>query len=327
MNFERWLDIIRRGSSVVFIFSPPLGRRFFDYRPAGFIACSAGQFYDKIPCAHHCASPNPAGEVKEMQVKIAGGILGCLLSLLGLTALSYAAPPEEGLVLWFSFEKPPTGDTVKDLSGKGNDGQINGEVKWTPDGKYGGGMEFKNGGIIVPNSESLTFEDAITIALWIKSEDVPDAYRRLVTCGWGDKGSYILGIDNHWMNMAFAWDIINDGGTRFDANLDGLCIPGEWQFVTGTYDGEKLRLYVNGELKVESSASGKINGAYDIEIGWGEAPPGAGPFVGVMDEVRIYNRALSEEEIKQCMEEPSVQALNSYGKLPALWGKIKFGRL
>jgi len=250
-------------------------------------------------------------------------ILWCISILLGIAALSLAAPPEDGLVLWFSFTKAPTGDTVEDLSGNGNDGRINGEVKWTSDGKYGGGMEFENGGIIVPNSDSLTFKDAMTIALWLKSDDVPDAYRRLVSCGWAQSGSYILGIDNHWMNMAFAWDIVNDGGTRFDANLNGLCIPGEWQFVTGTYDGEKLRLYVDGELKKESVASGKINGTFDIEIGWGDAPPGAGPFVGVMDEVRLYNRALSDDEVKRCMEEPSIQALNPCGKLSTLWGEIK----
>ncbi len=153
-----------------------------------------------------------------------------------ISVSAIAAPPEEGLVLWFGFNED-TGQTVDDLSGSGNNGTITGSVEWTNAGKYGGGMQFTEGVIGVPNSETLTFEDEITIALWMKSDEVSDSYRWLVAAGWADAGSYILGIDNHWGNMALAWDVKNVGGTRFDANMDALVIPGEWQFVAGTYDG------------------------------------------------------------------------------------------
>lgn len=255
--------------------------------------------------------------------KMGKGVVGYMAMLLTVITLSFAAPPEGGLVLWFGFEGVPIDNTAKDLSGNNNDGLINGNVKWTADGKYGGGMEFENGSITVANSDSLAFKDTVTIALWMKSDEVPDAYRRLVNCGWIENGSYILGIDNHWSNMALCWDIKSSDGTRYDANGDGLCVPGTWQFVAGTYDGEKLRLYVDGELKTESAASGKINGGFDIEIGWGAEPPGAAPFVGVMDEIRFYNRALSDDEIIQCMETPPAQALNPQDKLTTLWGKVK----
>jgi len=249
----------------------------------------------------------------------------CLLIFafcLCISVSAIAAPPEEGLVLWFGFNEDTEG-IVEDLSGMGNDGTITGDVEWTGNGKYGGGMQFTEGMIGVPNSETVTFEEEITIAFWINSDDVVDSYRRLVGYGWAGNGSYILGIDNHWMNMAFAWDIMNVGGTRFDANMDALVTPGEWQFVTGTYDGSMLKLYVNGEMKIQNAADGKINGIADISISQEGLGIEGGSFIGIMDEIRLYNVALSDEEIQQAMEEPKSAAVLPAEKLSTAWGAVK----
>lgn len=233
-----------------------------------------------------------------------------------------AAPPEEGLVLWFGFNED-TEETIDDLSGAGNNGTITGTVEWTGDGKYGGGIQFTDGVISVPNSETVTFEDEITIALWIKSDEVSDSYRWLVAAGWAGNGSYILGIDNHWGNMAFAWDVKNVEGIRFDANMDALVIPGEWQFVAGTYDASMIKLYVNGEMKVQTAADGKITSASDVTISQQGLGIEGGSFIGIMDEIRLYNIALSDEEIQQAMEEPEQAAVSPAKKLSTAWGAVK----
>jgi hypothetical protein len=256
-------------------------------------------------------------------------LLASLALCLIVSFNAISAPPEEGLALWFAFSSD-RGSSVKDLSGNGNDGEIvdieewTNRAEWTRDGKYGGGMNFIDGLIMVPNSETVTFSDAISICLWIKSDDVPDAYRRLVSCDWANPGGFVLGIDNHWMNMAIAWDIVNVDGTRQDANMDALIIPGEWQFITATYDGEMLKVYVDGEMRMQNAAIGKINTVSQILISYPELGIEGGSFVGVMDEVRLYNRALDEDEVEQAMEEPEFTEVRSNDKLSTTWGSIKF---
>ena len=245
-----------------------------------------------------------------------------LMLCLCISVSAIAAPPEAGLVLWFGFNED-TGGTIDDLSGAGNNGNITGTVEWTGNGNYGGGMLFTDGMISIPNSETVTFEDEITIALWINSDDVSDSYRRVVGCGWASSGSYILGIDNHWMNMAFAWDIMNVGGTRFDANMDALVTPGEWEFVAGTYDGSMVKLYLNGEMKIQTAADGKITSVSDITISQQGLGIEGGSFIGIMDEIRLYNVALSDDEIQQAMEEPGKAAVLPAEKLSTAWGAVK----
>lgn len=239
-----------------------------------------------------------------------------------LSVLSFAAPPEDGLVLWFGFDEDLKND-IEDLSGSNNNGTVQNAVKWVKDGKYGGGMEFTNGWIKIPNSESLTFVDQLTLSLWINSDELLPVYRRIIGCGWASPGSYILGIDNFWMQTALAWDITNAAGTRTDANLNGLCVAGTWQFVAATYDGKVQKLYVDGEVKVQTVASGKINSAAEVSISQDGLGEGGGSFVGIMDEIRFYNRALDDNEIKQAMEEPGSKAVSPGGSLPIRWGKIK----
>ena len=74
----------------------------------------------------------------------------------------------EGLVVYFAFEEG-AGKTVKDLSGNGQDGKLEGDTTWT-DGKLGKAVNFggKNGIVRVEHSDAFEFTDGITIAAWIK---------------------------------------------------------------------------------------------------------------------------------------------------------------
>ena len=74
----------------------------------------------------------------------------------------------EGLVVYFAFEEG-AGKTVKDLSGNGQDGKLEGDTSWA-DGKYGKAVNFggKDGIVRVEHSDAFEFTDGITIAAWIK---------------------------------------------------------------------------------------------------------------------------------------------------------------
>jgi hypothetical protein len=90
------------------------------------------------------------------------------------------------------------------------------------------------------------------------------------------------------------------------------------------FDGSKVRIYVNGEEEGSEDYDGKIlAGEGPISIGDNDA--GLAPnfhFVGVIDKVAVYDRALSQSEIKQKMTS-SHAAVESEGKLATTWGEIK----
>jgi hypothetical protein len=74
---------------------------------------------------------------------------------------------------------------------------------------------------------------------------------------------------------------------------------GNWFFVAGTYDGATMKLYFNGTLQSSVSVSGALNDNFSpLLIGTRLNLP-ADTFQGSIDDVRIYNRALSEDEIHQ----------------------------
>ena len=97
---------------------------------------------------------------------------------------------------------------------------------------------------------------------------------------------------------------------------------GEWHYLTGVVDGKDQLLYVDGELETERPFAGPIaSDSSETEIGHA----GDGGFIGLIDEVVIYDRALSAKEIKQNFEAKGL-AVNPAGKLATRWAKIKGSR-
>ncbi len=222
----------------------------------------------------------------------------------------------ETTILWYKFDVSPKGE-VEDCSAYGNNGIIAGQIEFEEDGKIGGAARFSPGGIItVPISDSLNTEEELTIEFWIQCDKVPAAtYWRLIHKGWDQNGSYICGMDNNWAALGYAWDVNNMAGVRKDANKDNAVVEETWQYYAATYDGEKIILYIDGEPVVQTLASGKINGNFDIIIAEG--------FSGLLDEIRFSNVALDQDEIKEHMEANEVKAVDADGKLTTTWAKVK----
>jgi hypothetical protein len=88
--------------------------------------------------------------------------------------------------------------------------------------------------------------------------------------------------------------------TPYSAQTTEAIAPNEWFFVAGTYDGETVRTYINGEEKaVNTSPAGPTNSnSYSLRIGSGYPEYSTAWFDGRIDDVRIYNRALSIHEIR-----------------------------
>ena len=98
-----------------------------------------------------------------------------------------------------------------------------------------------------------------------------------------------------------------------------------WQHVAVSYDGDTARGYLNGELLGEQALGVDFQGIneYNITIGCAENRPNY-TFSGNIDDVVVYNRALSDEEVSQIMEGGPLFAVSSKGKFATTWASIKY---
>jgi len=205
---------------------------------------------------------------------------------------------DNSLVAWYRFndESGENSTFFKDWSGNGNDATCNGEsCPVLTYGKFGKALKFDgNDYLVVP----LRIDwDEITVEVWFKPEDVSYSNPRIIANSHTDmdkKGFQIM--FNRSGNDGF-FDVGN-GKAEGRASWTTKIEEGKWYHAVLTYDGSKVRAYINGELVGEASLTGSIaDSGYDINIGRNPAYEGD-YFKGVIDEIRIFDRALSEEEIK-----------------------------
>ena len=200
---------------------------------------------------------------------------------------------ENGLVLYLTGNAG-AGKIMHDCSPMGNNGRIHGAT-WTQ-GKFGKALSFDgvDDYVEIPDSASLDITDAITIAVWFKLKQL-DENQRLVRKGIGTPSSgYAVRVENTNKVRYFFYD--EGGNLRSIFGTTTLAID-VWYFAVMTYDGTTLKGYLNGNLENSLDVTTTIKpNDYPLTIGSDSASTHV--FNGTIDEVRIYNRALSEEEIR-----------------------------
>lgn len=120
------------------------------------------------------------------------------------------------------------------------------------------------------------------------------------------------------------------GGGRAEFGSGVKVNVGDWYHVAATFDkdGEGMKLYVNGELKGEDAYNKESFEDWNTPQNWYLAKANWGDplFPGIIDEVRIYSRALSDNEIEQNMNVAGMAVVNPTVKLAEIWGGIKVSR-
>jgi len=232
-----------------------------------------------------------------------------------------------GLVGFWTFDKTTiTGKTVKDMMGN-HDGTINGSPG-TVAGKIGDALSFDGTAdfVEVKHSESLNLKEAITIEFWflLKGKSGDNDYPRLVSKGQSTSDNNGYGV---WVkDISGPTDIgfrsvtltPNDIRAQNVSNYD----DNKWHHVTVTYDGKKGRLFVDGDKLVDIDVSGDVSQNKEpLHIGDGNNER---HFNGFIDEVRVYNRGLSEAEVQQnYVVKSNLLAVEPAGKLTTTWSNIK----
>jgi hypothetical protein len=206
------------------------------------------------------------------------------------------AIPTNGLVLHFSFDKNE-GGTVTDESGNNNNGHVNGAT-WVQEGKHGGAYQFDGikDFIAVPNSHSLETRE-VTVMAWICATDFS-----------GDAGAMIIEKRPHdgcWELLFFdRGRLLLRGGSAVGAYTGRHHVKeSEWTHVAATIHGKKGAVYVNGKVIRIGNVPGLLPTQGEVQIGVGRNAHAADDhFNGMIDEVMIFNRALTDAEIKTIYE-------------------------
>ncbi|MBC1237851.1 DUF4347 domain-containing protein [Nostoc sp. 2RC] len=210
-----------------------------------------------------------------------------------------------GLIGYWKFEEA-TGNTVLDSSGNNNSGSLINSSRTT--GLYGQALQVTGSNsshASIPASASInSLTNQITISAWVRPNVQPVGFRAVVNRQIGDTlhpDQFFLGFGPRNQVMRYKWEIGTSDG---EGNVyEGSPTSDRWVHMVGTYDGSMMRLYVDGVQIGSSPLTGNILvDSNPVTIGagenYGEGTPLGDRFNGLIDEVRIYNRALSATEVK-----------------------------
>ena len=210
-----------------------------------------------------------------------------------------------GLLAYWAFddgETDPASTTALDSSSNGRDGILELGPQWVA-GRLDGALELDGTDDLVRVAADAQLDElsAFTVAGWIR-HGATSSFRSIV-----DKR------DNH----TDGFDLYLNASSRLfirvnNAALNGTAVvaDGTWHHVAGTYDGSELRLYVDGVLDASLSASAGVSSTVD-DLLIGRNWSGGYLFGGVLDDLRIYGRALAPAEIQVIQDAPSPERFDA----------------
>jgi hypothetical protein len=211
------------------------------------------------------------------------------LAVLILAAFALSSTASAGLVGWWKFDET-SGATAADSSGQGNDGRVVGTAQWVA-GKIDGALQF-NGSTYVDcgNKPSLNVRDQITISFWFKVEAFVNTWEAFLAKGDGAYRSSRSNGTGNSVHMGIT------GSNYFDATT--VVTDNQWHHYCGTYDGALAVIYVDGVVDASRQYTGQIGDSSSYNLYIGENAQATGRLLhGALDDVRIYDKALNEQQI------------------------------
>ena len=221
-----------------------------------------------------------------------------------VTTSNRGAPTTKGLVASYSFDDGTGANIVDDSAYKHPAGSIVGAA-WAEKGQHGGALQFDGDDdvVTIPHVAALDLTSAMTVEAWVNPSQVDENWRSAVMKELTPESFPGLAYGLYaTTDTAGPSGVVNVNG---DQHLRGEALAANvWTHLAATYDGVTQRLFVNGvEVNSRSVSGAIVNSTGPLSIGgngqWLEEN-----FAGMIDEVRIYNRALSAAEILVDMKTP-----------------------
>lgn len=197
----------------------------------------------------------------------------------------------DSLVGYWDFNEG-SGLVAYDKSGKGNHGELRNGAQWGT-GKFGNAVYFDgvDDHVYVPDSSSLEGFEAVTIEAWVYQDMNPQRDQGLFKDDW------FTIRDSSWISFY----MYNSGGDTSGYLSQSGIDQDKWHHIAAIYDskaqGENVKFYVDGKLESENHFSGTLKSGsspFRMSIKTGSAAYWKGSF----DEVRMWNRAFSPEEVR-----------------------------
>jgi hypothetical protein len=221
--------------------------------------------------------------------------LGMILPTMAQNIPSYV--PTNGLVGWWPFN-----GNANDESGNGNNGTVNGATLTNDrNGSTNAAYNFTNSlnVINIPHSSSLNLSGAMSFSFWLNSTDVNAHQVIMNKATGGTSNSYILQLSPGNDTKNKIW--LNCGGLTQISQLSNPVITAnnQWYHVTVVYDLQKVSFYINGQLTNTYSplTSSTPTNTNPLTIGRDGDASNSSSFKGKLDDIAIYNRALTQQEI------------------------------
>ncbi len=204
------------------------------------------------------------------------------------------------------------GSKVSDSVGNNQGALVNSPI-WQPtQGHFDGALEFDGnddrvdlGTLDIPGSQ-------MSISFWFKADNFNESEARFISKATGTSGK-----KHYWMVSAIKksklrFRLKTKGSTTTLISKIGTISTNQWHHVTATYDGNKMKIYRDGELVASTAKTGKIDTNNNAPVAIGNQPANAGsrPFDGLIDDVRIYTVALNDSQIQSVIDVTPVQTDN-----------------
>ncbi|MHC4727938.1 MAG: LamG domain-containing protein [Planctomycetota bacterium] len=211
------------------------------------------------------------------------------------------------LIAWWKLDEG-SGNTAVDSSDNNRNGTLVGDTSWV-DGITGGALAFDGEGDYVDMGKDPAFDikNQITVSAWIKVSGFDKDWQTIIA-----KGDRSWRLQRNWNEntLEFACSGLVVPGSDWGPVYGNTDVnDGHWHHIVGVYDQQNIYLYVDGNLDASATASGTIRiNEEPVYIGENSQMPNRF-FNGLIDDVRIYNYALSAEEILAITRDIMVRSL------------------
>jgi sialidase-1 len=231
---------------------------------------------------------------------------------------------DDSLIVYLPFDDGQPAD----ITGNGNNGEYVGDVKQA-DGKFGKGIELDGSNYVdILWSESIDVADGdFTVEIWFKYSEP------------STNGVLVWGYDVESGPHAQIWFRTEPGSNRIRGLMTDSVGPSvivvttdpynddNWHHFAAVRSGDSLSLYIDGGMKDSQKGNdGSVTETQTFGIQLGRKMGNRDMYKGLMDEFRLWKRALSEDELKSNMTKgkEAISPVNPDEHLTTTWGKLKY---